>query len=81
MSTKTFVPCKQTNGGNGCAAAPPSSPTLALTAPKKNEVHFTLPDSSGYSRMEYFKKAHLKLRELVKPIEAESQHLSVCGSV
>lgn len=69
---------KQINGWRKCRCCHSSiiSYSGSLCSDKK-EVHFTLPDSSGYSRMEHFKKAHLKLRQLVKPKEAES--LSVCG--
>lgn len=82
MSTKTFMHYKQINEWRKwmCRHSSIISYSGSHCSDKK-EVLFTLPDSSGYSRMEYFKKAHLKLSELVKPIEAESQHLSMCDSV
>lgn len=79
MSTKTLCTInKQTDGGNRCAACYSSIISYSGShCSDKKEVHFTLPDSSGYSSMEYFKKPHLKLRELVKPTEAKWQQLSV----
>lgn len=68
------MPYKQINGWRKCRCC--HSSIISYSGSHCSDKK----DSSGYSRMEHFKKAHLKLRQLVKPTEAESQHLSVCGS-